>query len=231
MDQNSKKRKVAESVLDLIENGEILGIGSGSTVNILIEYLPKVKNKIQDIVSSSVKSTELLQANGFNVNELRAVGKLSKYIDGADEVNKYLHMIKGGGGALTREKILAHNSEKFICIIDESKKVDILGKFPLPVEVIPLAQSAIALELIKIGGRPVLREGFTTDNGNIILDVHNLEISQPLALESKINNIPGVITNGIFAMDHAHLLLVQVLLKLKLLNLSFRELSSFSCFS
>ena len=188
MDQNSKKRKVAESVLDLIENGEILGIGSGSTVNILIEYLPKVKNKIQDIVSSSVKSTELLQANGFNVNELRAVGKLSKYIDGADEVNKYLHMIKGGGGALTREKILAHNSEKFICIVDESKKVDILGKFPLPVEVIPLAQSAIALELIKIGGRPVLREGFTTDNGNIILDVHNLEISQPLALESKINN-------------------------------------------
>jgi ribose 5-phosphate isomerase A len=207
MDQNSKKRKVAESVLDLIENGEILGIGSGSTVNILIEYLPKVKNKIQDIVSSSVKSTELLKANGFDVNELRAVGKLSKYIDGADEVNKYLHMIKGGGGALTREKILAHNSEKFICIVDESKKVDVLGKFPLPVEVIPLAQSAIALELIKIGGRPVLREGFTTDNGNIILDVHNLEISQPLALEAKINNIPGVITNGIFAMDHAHLLL------------------------
>ena len=207
MDQNSKKRKVAESVLDLIENGEILGIGSGSTVNILIEYLPKVKNKIQDIVSSSVKSTELLKANGFDVNELRAVGKLSKYIDGADEVNKYLHMIKGGGGALTREKILAHNSEKFICIVDESKKVDVLGKFPLPVEVIPLAQSAIALELIKIGGRPVLREGFTTDNGNIILDVHNLEISQPIALESKINDIPGVITNGIFAMDHAHLLL------------------------
>ena len=163
MDQNSKKRKVAESVLDLIENGEILGIGSGSTVNILIEYLHKVKNKIQDIVSSSIKSTELLKANGFDVNELRAVGKLSKYIDGADEVNKYLHMIKGGGGALTREKILAHNSEKFICIVDESKKVDVLGKFPLPVEVIPLAQSAIALELIRIGGRPVLREGFTTD--------------------------------------------------------------------
>ena len=180
---------------------------NSETVNILIEYLHKVKNKIQDIVSSSVKSTELLKANGFDVNELRAVGKLSKYIDGADEVNKYLHMIKGGGGALTREKILAHNSEKFICIVDESKKVDMLGKFPLPVEVIPLAQSAIALELIKIGGRPVLREGFTTDNGNIILDVHNLEISQPLALEAKINNIPGVITNGIFAMDHAHILL------------------------
>ena len=124
MDQNSKKHKVAESALDLIENGEVLGIGSGSTVNILIEHLHKVKNKIQNVVSSSIKSTELLKANGFDVDELRNVGKLSKYIDGADEVNKYLHMIKGGGGALTREKILAHNSEKFICIVDESKKVD-----------------------------------------------------------------------------------------------------------
>ena len=209
MDQNSKKRKVAESVLDLIENGEILGIGSGSTVNILIEYLPKVKNKIQDIVSSSVKSTELLKANGYDVNELRAVGKLSKYIDGADEVNKYLHMIKGGGGALTREKILAHNSEKFICIVDESKKVDVLGKFPLPVEVIPLAQSAIALELIKIGGRPVLREGFTTDNGNIILDVHNLNITEPIKLEKSINNLPGVVTNGLFAIRPADDLLIS----------------------
>lgn len=207
MDQNSKKHKVAESVLDLIENGELLGIGSGSTVNILIEYLHKVKNKIDSIVSSSNKSTELLKANGFDVSELRVVGKLSKYIDGADEVNKYLHMIKGGGGALTREKILAHNSEKFVCIVDESKKVDVLGKFPLPIEVIPLAQSAIAMELIKMGGRPVLRQGFTTDNGNILLDVHNLEISEPIALEKRINNIPGVITNGIFALDHAHILL------------------------
>lgn len=207
MDQNSKKHKVAESVLDLIENGELLGIGSGSTVNILIEHLHKVKNKIESIVSSSNKSTELLKANGFDVSELRVVGKLSKYIDGADEVNKYLHMIKGGGGALTREKILAHNSEKFVCIVDESKKVDVLGKFPLPIEVIPLAQSAIAMELIKMGGRPVLRQGFTTDNGNILLDVHNLEISEPIALEKRINNIPGVITNGIFALDHAHILL------------------------
>lgn len=207
MDQNTKKHKVAESVIDLIENGEILGIGSGSTVNILIEYLSRVKNRIQGVVSSSVKSTELLKLNGFEVNELRDVGKLSKYIDGADEVNKYLHMIKGGGGALTREKILAHNSEKFICIVDESKKVDVLGKFPLPIEVIPIAQSAIALELIRIGGRPVLREGYTTDNGNIILDVHNLEIAEPLKLEKTINNLPGVVTNGIFALNHAHLLL------------------------
>ena len=207
MDQITKKHKVAESVLDLIDNDEILGIGSGSTVNILIEYLPKVKNKISKVVSSSLKSTELLKANGFEVVDLKSVGKLSKYVDGADEINKYLQMIKGGGGALTREKILAHNSNRFICIVDDSKKVSVLGTFPLPIEVIPIAQSAIALELIKMGGRPVLRENFTTDNGNIILDVHNFIISEPLKLEKKINNIPGVVTNGIFALNHADLLL------------------------
>jgi ribose 5-phosphate isomerase A len=207
MDQITKKHKVAESVLDLIDNDEILGIGSGSTVNILIEYLPKVKNKISKVVSSSLKSTELLKANGFEVVDLKSVGKLSKYVDGADEINKYLQMIKGGGGALTREKILAHNSNRFICIVDDSKKVSVLGTFPLPIEVIPIAQSAIALELIKMGGRPVLRENFTTDNGNIILDVHNFIISEPIKLEKKINNIPGVVTNGIFALNHADLLL------------------------
>jgi ribose 5-phosphate isomerase A len=207
MDQITKKHKVAESVLDLIDNDEILGIGSGSTVNILIEYLPKVKNKISRVVSSSLKSTELLKANGFEVVDLKSVGKLSKYVDGADEINKYLQMIKGGGGALTREKILAHNSNRFICIVDDSKKVSVLGTFPLPIEVIPIAQSAVALELIKMGGRPVLRESFTTDNGNIILDVHNFIIPEPLKLEKKINNIPGVVTNGIFALNHADLLL------------------------
>jgi len=207
MDQITKKHKVAESVLDLIDNDEILGIGSGSTVNILIEYLPKVKNKISRVVSSSLKSTELLKANGFEVVELKGVGKLSKYVDGADEINKYLQMIKGGGGALTREKILAHNSNRFICIVDDSKKVNVLGTFPLPIEVIPIAQSAVALEVIKMGGRPVLRENFTTDNGNIILDVHNFIIPEPLKLEKKINNIPGVVTNGIFALNHADLLL------------------------
>ena len=207
MDQITKKHKVAESVLDLIDNDEILGIGSGSTVNILIEYLPKVKNKISRVVSSSLKSTELLKANGFEVVDLKSVGKLSKYVDGADEINKYLQMIKGGGGALTREKILAHNSNRFICIVDDSKKVSVLGTFPLPIEVIPIAQSAIALELIKMGGRPVLRENFTTDNGNIILDVHNFIIPEPIKLEKKINNIPGVVTNGIFALNHADLLL------------------------
>jgi len=207
MDQITKKHKVAASVLDLIDNDEILGIGSGSTVNILIEYLPKVKNKISRVVSSSLKSTELLKANGFEVVDLKSVGKLSKYVDGADEINKYLQMIKGGGGALTREKILAHNSNRFICIVDDSKKVSVLGTFPLPIEVIPIAQSAVALEIIKMGGRPVLRENFTTDNGNIILDVHNFIIPEPLKLEKKINNIPGVVTNGIFALNHADLLL------------------------
>lgn len=207
MDTITKKHKVAESVLDLIDNDEILGIGSGSTVNILIKYLPKVKNKISRVVSSSLKSTELLKANGFEVVDLKSVGKLSKYVDGADEINKYLQMIKGGGGALTREKILAHNSNRFICIVDDSKKVSVLGTFPLPIEVIPIAQSAVALEVIKMGGRPVLRENFTTDNGNIILDVHNFIIPEPLKLEKKINNIPGVVTNGIFALNHADLLL------------------------
>ena len=207
MDQITKKHKVAESVLDLIDNDEILGIGSGSTVNILIEHLPKVKNKISRVVSSSLRSTELLKAHGFEVVDLKSVGKLSKYVDGADEVNKYLQMIKGGGGALTREKILAHNSNRFVCIVDDSKKVSVLGTFPLPIEVIPIAQSAVALEIIKMGGRPVLRENFTTDNGNIILDIHNFIIPEPLKLEKKINNIPGVVTNGIFALNHADLLL------------------------
>ena len=207
MDQNTKKHRVAESVLDYIDHGEILGIGSGSTVNILIELLPSVKNKIQNIASSSINSTMLLEKNGFEVTELNNLGKLTKYIDGADEINKYLQMIKGGGGALTREKILAHNSDKFICIVDESKKVETLGKFPLPVEVIPLARSAVARELIRIGGRPVLRPEFKTDNGNIILDVHDLNITEPLSLEKTLNDIPGVVTNGIFAIDHADVLL------------------------
>ena len=207
MDQNTKKQRVAESVLEYIDNGEVLGIGSGSTVNILIELLPKVKNKIQNIVSSSKNSTKLLEANGFEVQELNSIGRLTKYIDGADEVNKYLQMIKGGGGALTREKILASNADKFICIVDESKKVEILGKFPLPVEVIPLARSSVARELVKLGGRPVLRQEFTTDNGNIILDTHDLNITEPLNFEKKLNNIPGVVTNGIFAINHANILL------------------------
>jgi ribose 5-phosphate isomerase A len=204
--QDELKQQVAKAAVEYVESG-IIGVGTGSTANFFIDELAKVKHKIDGAVASSEATANRLKDHGIQVFDLNSVDGMEIYVDGADEITEHMHMLKGGGGALTREKILAHNSEKFICIVDESKKVDILGKFPLPVEVIPLAQSAIALELIKIGGRPVLREGFTTDNGNIILDVHNLEISQPLALESKINNIPGVITNGIFAMDHAHLLL------------------------
>lgn len=207
MDQVAKKHKVAEKAIDYINNNEILGIGSGSTVEILISYLPKVRNKIQSVVSSSVASTKLLIQNGFEVSELREVGKLTNYIDGADEINKYLQMIKGGGGALTREKILAHNSDKFICIVDESKKVDILGQFPLPIEVIPIAQSSVAHEIIKLGGKPVLRSNFQTDNGNIILDVHDFNITEPLKTENLLNNIPGIVTNGIFAQNSADILL------------------------
>ena len=207
MDQESKKHKVAEFAINYINNNEVLGIGSGSTVEILISYLPKVRNKIQSIVSSSSSSTKLLEKNGFDVYQLKDVGRLTNYIDGADEVNKYLQMIKGGGGALTREKILAHNSDNFVCIVDESKKVDILGTFPLPLEVIPIAQSSVAHEIIKIGGRPILRPNFVTDNGNIILDVHNFTIEEPLKIEALLNNIPGIVTNGIFAQDCADILL------------------------
>ena len=207
MDQITKKHKVAESVLELIDNDEILGIGSGSTVNILIEYLPKVKNKISRIVSSSFKSTELLKANGFEVVELKSVGKLSKYVDGADEFNDRKELIKGGGGALTREKILASCSETFICIVDESKFTNLLGSFPLPIEVLEIARSAISRELMKMGGKPIFRNGFTTDNGHQIIDIHNLPMEVPYELEEKINNLPGVVENGIFSKRKADIIL------------------------
>ena len=209
MDQNTKKQRVAEAVLDYITNGESLGIGSGSTVNILIENLHKVKTKIRNVVSSSVKSTELLKANGFEVSELRDVGKLTKYIDGADEVNNNLQLIKGGGGALTREKIIAGASKKFLCIVDDSKIVDILGKFPLPIEVLPMARSYVAREIIKYKGMPAWREGFITDNSNIILDVNHLEIMEPITLEKALNQIPGVVTVGLFAERGADKVLVS----------------------
>ena len=170
--------------------------------------LDKIRTKIEACVSSSNASTKLLKENNFKVVNLKEVGKIPIYIDGADEVNKSLQLIKGGGGALTREKIISSNSEKFICIIDDSKMVSQLGKFPLPIEVIPMAQSAVALEMIKLGGRPVLRENFTTDNGNIILDVHNLKINEPIELEQEINNLAGVVTNGLFAIKPANKLLV-----------------------
>ena len=208
MDQDDKKNLVAEAALDYIQSGDILGIGSGSTVNKFINLLGSVKNKIEACVSSSQKSTELLHKMKIPVIDLKECDKIPLYIDGADEANSQKELIKGGGGALTREKILAQSSEKFICIIDESKVVDKLGKFPLPIEVIQLAQSKISLEMIKIGGRPVYRNQFITDNGHIIIDVHDLDINEPIALEKKINHMPGVITNGIFSIRPADEILI-----------------------
>jgi len=208
MDQDDKKNLVAEAALDYIQSGDILGIGSGSTVNKFINLLGSVKNKIEACVSSSQKSTELLQKMKIPVIDLKECDGIPLYIDGADEANSHKELIKGGGGALTREKILAQSSEKFICIIDESKVVDKLGRFPLPIEVIQLAQSKISLEMIKIGGRPVYRNQFITDNGHIIIDVHDLDINEPMALEKKINHMPGVITNGIFSIRSADEILI-----------------------
>ena len=208
MDQDDKKNLVAEAALDYIQSGDILGIGSGSTVNKFINLLGSVKNKIEACVSSSQKSTELLHKMKIPVIDLKECDRIPLYIDGADEANSHKELIKGGGGALTREKILAQSSEKFICIIDESKVVDKLGRFPLPIEVIQLAQSKISLEMIKIGGRPVYRNQFITDNGHIIIDVHDLDINEPMALEKKINDMPGVVTNGIFSIRSADEILI-----------------------
>jgi ribose 5-phosphate isomerase A len=209
MNQDQKKNKVAEAALDYIENGQIIGIGSGTTVHSLINKLETVKSKIEAVVSSSELTTKMVKEKKIRVIELRESGMLPLYIDGADESNSKKQLIKGGGGALTREKIIANSSEKFICLIDDSKYVKTLGNFPLPVEVIKMSQSMVALEIIKLGGRPVYRNDFITDNGNIILDVHGLEIQEPIALEQKINNIPGVVTNGLFAMRGADTLLIS----------------------
>ena len=209
MHQNDKKFQVAQNVIEMIESGTLLGVGSGSTVNIFIELLVQIKSKIDACVSSSEMTTKLLKSKGFNVIELREAGKIPLYVDGADEANAHRQLIKGGGGALTREKILADSSDKFTCIIDDSKYVKMLGKFPLPIEVISIAQSKIALEMIKLGGRPVLRENFITDNGNVIIDVHDLKIEQPINMEKKINDIPGVVTNGLFSIRPADKLLIS----------------------
>ena len=209
MNQDEKKMRVAEAALDYIEHGQIVGIGSGTTVHAFIKQLTKVKNKIDAVVSSSELTTQLILDCNIRVIDLKESGGLPIYIDGADESNANKQLIKGGGGALTREKIIAGASKNFVCMIDDSKYVQTLGKFPLPIEVIPMSQSIVALEIIKLGGRPVYRENFITDNGNIILDIHNLEISEPLTLEQKINNIPGVVTNGLFAMRPADNLLIS----------------------
>ena len=208
MTQDEMKKAVAMAALDYVEMGSIVGVGTGSTANFFIDGLATIKGKIDGTVASSVASADRLKGHGIRVLDLNEAGQLGLYVDGADESNRFLHLIKGGGGALTREKIVAAASEKFVCIADESKLVDVLGKFPLPVEVIPMAQSYVAREIVKMGGRPVLREGFTTDNGNIILDVHDLEIMEPTKLEQQLNNVAGVVTNGLFALRPADILLL-----------------------
>jgi len=209
MTQDEMKQAVAKAAIEYVEAGTIVGVGTGSTANFFIDELATIKHKIEGTVASSEASAERLKGHGIEVFDLNSVSEISVYVDGADESNKYLHLIKGGGGALTREKIVAAASDKFVCIADESKLVDVMGKFPLPIEVIPMARSLVAREIIKkIGGEPVLREGFTTDNGNIILDVHNLEIMEPTKMEQILNNITGVVTNGLFAIRPADVLLL-----------------------
>ena len=208
MEPKEKKLLAAKSALDYIEDGVVLGVGTGSTVNELIDLLPSVRDKIKALVSSSRATTERLESLDFEVSMLNAVGDVDVYIDGADEATKHFQLIKGGGGALTREKILAGASRKFVCIIDDSKQVGMLGAFPLPIEVIPMAQSYVARKMVKMRGQPIWRENFVTDNGNHILDIHNLQITNPLEMETRINQIPGVVTVGIFAHRPADVLVV-----------------------
>jgi ribose 5-phosphate isomerase A len=206
--QDDMKRKAAWTALDFIPRHTIVGVGTGSTVNHFIDALATIKEEIEGAVSSSEQSTERLKALGIPVLDLNSIDSFAVYVDGADEINPHRHMIKGGGAALTREKIVAAVAETFICIVDESKEVPVLGQFPLPVEVIPMASSYVARELNKTGGRAELRQGVTTDNGNLILDVHGLDIRNPIQLEAQINNIVGVVTNGIFAARAADIVLV-----------------------
>ncbi|TVQ87558.1 MAG: ribose-5-phosphate isomerase RpiA [Chromatiaceae bacterium] len=205
--QDALKRQAAEAALAQVEGG-VIGVGTGSTVNHFIDCLAGIKGRIDGAVSSSEVSSERLRAHGIPVLDLNAVGGLALYVDGADESNHRLQLVKGGGGALTREKIVAAASERFICIADEGKLVEVLGAFPLPVEVIPMARSLVARALVRMGGTPVWREGFVTDNGNLILDVHGLQITDPCAVEQAINNLAGVVTVGIFALRPADLLIL-----------------------
>jgi len=208
MTQDANKRQAAAAALTHIKEGMALGVGTGSTVDIFIELLAPLANKLGPVVSSSERSTSKLAAAGIRTAELNSVGELDLYIDGADEATKHRHLIKGGGGALTREKIVAAASRRFICIIDDTKLVATLGRFPLPVEVIPMAQSYVARQMVKAGGQPIWRQDFVTDNGNHIIDVHNLKIMNPIELETRFNQIAGVVTVGIFANRPADILLV-----------------------
>ncbi|MBK8322568.1 MAG: ribose-5-phosphate isomerase RpiA [Betaproteobacteria bacterium] len=208
MDQDALKKQCAQAALAFVEDDMMVGVGTGSTVNHFIAALAPWKHRIAGAVSSSEASTRRLKDIGIAVRELNDTDGCEIYVDGADEVTEHLAMVKGGGGALTREKIVAQASRRFVCIADASKLVPVLGTFPLPVEVIPMARSLVARQLVKLGGRPVLREGFVTDNGNVILDVHGLTITDPAGLESELNQFPGVVTNGLFARRPADVLLL-----------------------
>lgn len=208
MDQDKLKKQAALAAIEFVEDGAVVGVGTGSTVNHFIDALADRRNRIEGAVSSSEASTARLRKIGISVLDLNAAGPIPVYVDGADEATRHLDLIKGGGGALTREKVIAQAARKFVCIADESKLVPVLGAFPLPIEVIPMARSLVARALVVLGGQPVLREGFVTDNGNVILDVHNLEIVEPAKLEQELNQIPGVVTVGLFARRGADVLLV-----------------------
>ena len=205
---SDKKQMAARAALDFVEPGTVLGVGTGSTVNCLIDLLPSIRERIEVVVSSSRTTTERLEQQGFEVTTLNEAGDLDLYLDGADESDKRLRLIKGGGGALTREKVLAGASRRFICLVDEHKLVGMLGRFPLPVEVLPMAQAFVVRRLLKLRAQPVWREEFVTDNGNHILDIHDLTISNPVEMEQRLNQIPGIISVGLFANRPADILLV-----------------------
>lgn len=208
MSQDLRKQQVAEAALQYVRPGTVIGVGTGSTVNFFIDALARMPERVAGAVSSSEASSRRLQAHGIPVLDLNATGDLETYVDGADEATRGLHLIKGGGAALTREKIVAGASRQFVCIVDDLKVVDQLGKFPLPVEVIPMAREFVSRQLVRHGGRPVWREKVVTDNGNHILDVHDLAIADPVALESALNQVPGIVTVGLFALRPADVLLV-----------------------
>jgi ribose 5-phosphate isomerase A len=207
MNQVEMKQAVARAAIEFVPQG-IVGVGTGSTANFFIDELSKIKGRFDGAVASSEASAQRLRGHGIKVLDLNEVGQMDVYIDGADEITRHLHMIKGGGGALTREKIVAACSRQFVCLADQSKLVDVLGKFPLPIEVIPMARGYVARQLVKLGGQPQLREGFVTDNGNMILDVLGLSILNPVELEGILNQIVGVVTNGLFAQRPADILLL-----------------------
>ena len=213
MSQNEGKRRSGDKAAEYVADGSIVGVGTGSTVAFFIAALGRMKNRIEGAVSSSEQSTRLLKELGIPVLDLNSSGPLALYVDGADECDRHKRLIKGGGAALTREKIIAEASKKFLCIIDASKQVEVLGKFPVPIEVIPMARSLVAREIVTLGGQPIWREGTVTDNGNWILDAHNWQITDPVALERDLNQIPGVVTVGLFARRPADVVIVDGLVR------------------